>query len=356
MAYSVNVCRTDSDSSEPDFENMGESEPDLDSFQLFGEPAASTQGCPETLQMDVFRECTDTNTERRRPLSARGHTRDETHDGEQVNYLQRHRWSAATIKLLSSMPSRTAGKNSIAVHSRHASDSSHQTSSSRDPSHPYRPIPEESVLADMEESSAEENKKEELVSNLQSLSVSEGMRKLRATPLSLADKMEVRRLAFSDSAKSSLLSRNIPYYSRISVNISRIWRHCLFICLPVLASLQLWHSPMKRVSGRFGTGVLSYFLFLRTLLLFNLLLFAINGLFLVVPQAVNPPPPPHDSHLNTFTGLELFTGAVRHITAVHVWLFLSCIKSLVSLAGLPLSERDVLRLLHQHHPQNLSSC
>ncbi|XP_074512701.1 transmembrane channel-like protein 6 isoform X1 [Sebastes fasciatus] len=309
MAYSVNVCQTDSDSSESDFENMGGSKPGLDSFRLFGEPAASTQRCPETLEMNVFRECTSTNTEHSLPFAASGHMRDETLEREQMNPMQRHHWSAATLKVLSSMPSRTAGINSVAVHPRPARDSSHQpSSSSRDPSHPSRPIPEESVQADTEEISAEENKKEQLVSNLRGLSVSEGMRKLRAAPLSLADKMEVRRLAFSDAAESSLISRNIPCYSRLSVYISRTWRHCLFSCLPILASLQLWHSPMKRLSGRFGTGVLSYFLFLRTLLLFNLLLFAINGLFLVFPQAVNPPPPPHDSHLDTFTSLELFTG------------------------------------------------
>lgn len=148
----------------------------------------------------------------------------------------------------------------------------------------------------------------------------------------------IRRLAFSDIPESSLISRNIPCYDRLSVYISRVspngllpgkpffvclyasvvlvffspqtWRHCLFSCLPVLSSLRLWHSPMKRLSGRFGTGVLSYFLFLRTLLLFNLLLFAINGLFLVLPQAINPPTF-YDSHLVNFTGLELLTGTVR---------------------------------------------
>ncbi|XP_056262932.1 transmembrane channel-like protein 6 [Pseudoliparis swirei] len=315
MADSVNICQIDSDS-ESDFENMGESEPGGDFSVFFGEPAASTQRCPETLQIGVFRERPDTNAERL-PFAASGPIR-----GEQMNSLQRHRWSAATLKVLSAMPSRTAGEmkpvvvhtgmDSAAVTPRHSRGSSmlrRPQTSSWDSSHPSRTIRDDSVQADMEEIDTEENKKKQLVLNLRGLSVKEGMRKLRATPLSLADKMAVRRLAFRNVAESSHLCRNIPCYSLLSVYISRTWRHCLFSCLPVLTSLQLWHSPMKSLSGRFGSGVLSYFLFLRILLLFNLLLFVIFGLFLVFPQAVNPPPPlPPGSDLDNFTGLELLTG------------------------------------------------
>ncbi|XP_054463140.1 transmembrane channel-like protein 6 isoform X2 [Anoplopoma fimbria] len=285
MAYSVNICQMDS-SSESDFESIGECGPGLDTFELFGKAAASTQG----------------------------HMRGDTPDGEQMTSLQRHHWSAATLKVLSAMPSRTAGMNSAAVIPRRGRESSqpqrHQASSCSP--HPSRTIQDDLEEADMEESSTEENKKQQLVLVLRGLSASEAMRKLRATPLSLGAKMDVRRLAFSAVAESSLMSRNIPCYRRLSLYISRTWRHCQFSCLPVLTSIQLWHSPMKRLSGRFGTGVLSYFLFIRTLLHFNLLLFIIFGLFLVFPQAVNPPPPPppppHGSHLDTFTGLELLTG------------------------------------------------
>uniref|UniRef100_A0A3B5LS38 Transmembrane channel-like protein n=1 Tax=Xiphophorus couchianus TaxID=32473 RepID=A0A3B5LS38_9TELE len=114
-----------------------------------------------------------------------------------------------------------------------------------------------------------ETNKEQLVSDLRGLSESEGLRKLRAMPLSLADKMEIR------------------YTPRFST------------------SLKLWNSSMKKLSGRYGTGVLSYFTFLRTLLFINLLFFITTFLFLVLPQAIHPPP---DSHGKSFSWIEIFTG------------------------------------------------
>lgn len=147
-----------------------------------------------------------------------------------------------------------------------------------------------------------------------------------------------RCVAFSSVAESSLIRRNIPFCSRPCGCISKVslkvffslfsashteailfvsffqaWRHCALSSLPVLSSFKLWHSALKRLSGRYGTGVLSYFLFLRTLLFINLLLFVITGLFLVIPQAIHPPP--RDSRQNLFTGLDLLTGTVRpHVT------------------------------------------
>ncbi|MEQ2177529.1 hypothetical protein GOODEAATRI_004531 [Goodea atripinnis] len=76
-----------------------------------------------------------------------------------------------------------------------------------------------------------------------------------------------------------------------------------------LRAMPLSLVDKMEISGRYGTGVLSYFLFLRTLLFINLLLFIITCLFLVIPQAVHPPPT--DPRLNSVTAIELLTGTVK---------------------------------------------
>lgn len=98
------------------------------------------------------------------------------------------------------------------------------------------------------------------------------------------------------------------FFSHTSSSSPQAARQSWYSWLSFLHSLQLWQVALKRVSGRFGSGVLSYFQFLKTLLYFNLFLFAVTGAFLVIPQAVRPPP--LSAQRPSFYGLELLTGAV----------------------------------------------
>lgn len=76
-----------------------------------------------------------------------------------------------------------------------------------------------------------------------------------------------------------------------------------------LQALAPWHYALKRIGGQFGSSVLSYFLFLKTLLAFNALLLLPLLAFLVGVQTAFPPAPRGPAP--AFTGLELLTGGVR---------------------------------------------
>lgn len=76
-----------------------------------------------------------------------------------------------------------------------------------------------------------------------------------------------------------------------------------------LQALKPWHYALKRIGGQFGSSVLSYFLFLKTLLAFNTLLMLLLLAFIVGVQAAFPPTPL--GSVPAFTGLELLTGGVR---------------------------------------------
>ncbi|XP_041789823.1 transmembrane channel-like protein 6b [Chelmon rostratus] len=236
----------------------------------------------------------------------------EWEDGErQIDPLIGERWSSATLKVLSSMPSRTIGRNRGAIISQYYNRTMQlrrrrqSRPSIRDFSRSARPSIRGYGM-EGDSTDAEVSKRERLVNNLQNLSVSDRIRMLRAMPLSVAEKSELRRLALQKERRS-LSGSKLPCCSRLKYYIIIAARQSWYSWLSFLHSLQLWQVALKRVSGRFGTGVLSYFLFLKTLLFFNFFLFVVTGAFLVLPQAVNPPVLP--AGRASFYGLELLTGA-----------------------------------------------
>ena len=86
-------------------------------------------------------------------------------------------------------------------------------------------------------------------------------------------------------------------------------------------SLEPWKSLMKKVEGHFGTGVSSYFLFLKWIFLLNIPVFILTFGFVVLPQILfryHPPvttPVVNSTSHNyvPFSGAELLTGAVSFI-------------------------------------------
>ncbi|TSL68214.1 Transmembrane channel-like protein 6 [Bagarius yarrelli] len=222
------------------------------------------------------------------------------------------RWSSATLRVLSSMPSRTIGRSRGAILSQYYTRTMqmrrHRQSqpSIRSFSRSARPsICGYRVDSNVEVFDREETKRERLVNNLQNLSVGDRVRMLKAIPLSLAEKSQLRNLTMTKARRSSenaeaSCCNHLKY--RIFIALRQSW----YSWLSILSLLQLWHTALKTVSGRFGTGVLSYFVFLRKLFFFNVFLCLVTGLFLVVPQAVWPPV--LASAPSVQYGLEVLTG------------------------------------------------
>ncbi|XP_070683893.1 transmembrane channel-like protein 6b [Pempheris klunzingeri] len=293
-----------------------------DSFSQLIAEQSQNEGLSDALELQQLQRDLDEESRDHVPfLSSPGHEfmgsrqvrRDvEWEDDErETNPLIGERWSSATLKVLSSMPSRTIGRNRGAIISqyynrtmqlRRRRPSIRNFSRSARPS--IRGYGMEADSIDAEE--GEVSKRERLVNNLQNLSVSDRIRMLRAMPLSVAEKSELRTSALQKERRIHSGSK-LPCCSRLKYYIIIAARQCWYSWLSFLHSLQLWQVALKRVSGRFGSGVLSYFLFLKTLLFFNSFLFLVTGVFLVLPQAVHPPVPSAGN--SPFSGLELLTGA-----------------------------------------------
>ncbi|NXJ68653.1 TMC6 protein, partial [Rostratula benghalensis] len=184
-----------------------------------------------------------------------------------------------------------------------------------------------------------EEKRSLLVKELLSLSPAQRSHMLLTVPLSLADKHNLwwelnmqrgsPRQHPQGQAPSSPCGRCKDYISLVSPGVwvctaavggssNRLWPRCSpqafspqccrglwYRLLSLLAAAQPWHYALKQIGGRFGSSVLSYFIFLKTLLMFNVSLLILL-VFVVAPQAVYPPP---SANPRPFTGLELLTGA-----------------------------------------------
>uniref|UniRef100_A0A8C1Z949 Transmembrane channel-like protein n=1 Tax=Cyprinus carpio TaxID=7962 RepID=A0A8C1Z949_CYPCA len=138
--------------------------------------------------------------------------------------------------------------------------------------------------------------KSELVSDLVNLSAGARFQAIRSLPMSFNERKTVRLTSFIIIHLCNI-SDNDTFY--LNLNLFRA----------SLASarqhLIIWQDTLKEIGGRFGTSVLSYFLFLKWLLQFNLFSFIINFCFITIPQIVHAP---NISSTTGFRGLELLTG------------------------------------------------
>ncbi|XP_030361877.1 transmembrane channel-like protein 6 isoform X2 [Strigops habroptila] len=226
---------------------------------------------------------------------------------------QRPGYSSASLRIVASMPSRTIGRSRGAIISQYYNRTARlRRRSSRPPLQQLCRAARPSLrLYDLESDPAMatlQEKRSLLVKELLSLSPSQRSHMLLTVPLCLAEKRALRQeLSGQRGPLRHCTQHQAPSPCGGSKDhIVLCCRELWYRLLSLLPATQPWHYALKQISGRFGSSVLSYFLFLKTLLLFNIISFLILLVFVVALQAVYPPA---SANPQPFTGLELLTGA-----------------------------------------------
>ncbi|XP_023387399.1 transmembrane channel-like protein 6, partial [Pteropus vampyrus] len=138
----------------------------------------------------------------------------------------------------------------------------------------------------------EEEKRVLLVKELQGLTGAQRDHMLRGMPLSLAEKRCLREETLTLRGKwrgQHGRRGRLSCYSRLRYACVLAGRDLGLGLLAGLQALAPWRYALKRIGGQFGSSVLSYFLFLKTLLAFNALLLLPLLAFIVGVQAAFPP-------------------------------------------------------------------
>ncbi|NXI77386.1 TMC5 protein, partial [Rhipidura dahli] len=143
------------------------------------------------------------------------------------------------------------------------------------------------------------------IRNLANMSTNKRIKEIQKLPEPMRKRREIRNKVLQEITKKSrhrgaqlscctqCLQGAAVSFRRFGNTLSE-WFHLV----------QIWHKALKIIGAEFGTSVLSYFVFLKWLISFNLFSFLINFGFITIPQFLAAEP----NNLS-FTGLELFTGA-----------------------------------------------
>ncbi|NXB30117.1 TMC5 protein, partial [Eulacestoma nigropectus] len=146
---------------------------------------------------------------------------------------------------------------------------------------------------------------EDLVGRLASMSTKERIKAIQKMPETMRKKREIRNKVLKEITKKSRHRGAQPSCCTQCLQGAAVsFRRFGNSLSGYFHLLQISHKTLKIIGAEFGTSVLSYFVFLKWLLNFNLFSFLINFGFITIPQSLAAEP----NNLS-FTGLELFTGA-----------------------------------------------
>ncbi|XP_038676590.1 transmembrane channel-like protein 5 isoform X2 [Scyliorhinus canicula] len=160
-------------------------------------------------------------------------------------------------------------------------------------------------MPETELSEEEKEDKIQLIAELAKLSLNERTKVIQQLTMSIEEKRDIRdqvqqKIGPRTAEKDVKIHRCTQLLYEAFYSLRR-FREIMLMCFQ---SIHPWTGSLKVIGSKFGTGVLSYFTFLKWLLMFNLFSFLINFSFIAIPQFF-------DMGINnlTFTGLELLTGS-----------------------------------------------
>ncbi|XP_063790469.1 transmembrane channel-like protein 5 [Pseudophryne corroboree] len=145
---------------------------------------------------------------------------------------------------------------------------------------------------------------EKLVTKLVEMSSADIAKEVRKLPMCLNNKRDLRNSVMIQKQKSSKDGFHMDCCAGCLRSVKLSFRRFKQGASDALEALQLWQGTLKVIGGKFGTSILSYFIFLKWLLMFNIFSFVINFSFITIPQFFDMGP-----NNVSFTGLELLTGA-----------------------------------------------
>ncbi|XP_075422168.1 transmembrane channel-like protein 5 isoform X1 [Ascaphus truei] len=149
-----------------------------------------------------------------------------------------------------------------------------------------------------------EAENEKFIEKLVGMSAGDISEEIQKLPLILKEKRDIRNKVILMKQKSLNDVSRMNCCTDCLRTMDLSFRRSKQFTSDFFQGLQLWHKTLKVIGGNFGTSILSYFIFLKWLLTFNIFSFMVNFSFITIPQFIDM-----DPNNLSFTGLELLTGA-----------------------------------------------
>ncbi|KAJ8706140.1 hypothetical protein PYW07_010917 [Mythimna separata] len=108
----------------------------------------------------------------------------------------------------------------------------------------------------------------------------EEIMQIKAMPVPMNQKRE-RKARLQNATKLRLQG-----FEQLQWRQRKVWHRFRIRFSEIVGKLELWQSPMREIEGKFGTGVVSYFLFLRWLLFLNIAISMLIILFMILPKTL----------------------------------------------------------------------